>query len=93
MKKEKRKWEVSKYLCRACVSENYSQTTESYAEAAERDAVSSIKLLVQRYTPSLVERSHVGVYRWTNNFILRRGRCRWKQSMQYVVRPVHTVRS
>jgi len=30
---------VSKYLCRACVSENYSQTTETYAQAAARDAV------------------------------------------------------
>ena len=30
---------VSKYLCTACVSENYSQTTESYAQAAARDAV------------------------------------------------------
>ena len=30
---------VSKYLCRACVSENYNQTTESYAQAAARDAV------------------------------------------------------
>ena len=38
-KKEKRKWEVSKYLCTACVSENYNQTTESYAQAAARDAV------------------------------------------------------
>ena len=28
---------VSKYLYTACVSENYSQTTESYAQAAARD--------------------------------------------------------
>jgi len=36
---KRKKLEVSKYLCTACVSENYNQTTESYAQTAARDAV------------------------------------------------------